>query len=159
MTSGKIRTVRELSGIIKAAQGKKKVVVFTNGCFDILHIGHAAYLAEAKKQGDILVIGVNSDSSVRRIKGPGRPIVNEDDRAGLLASLQSVDYVTIFGEDDPGALVKELNPDVIIKGGDWKEDEIIGGDYVKGRGGKVLTVPLLKGRSTTALIDRIRAIK
>lgn len=157
MTRSKIMVSKELSGVLSAFKKERKTVVFTNGCFDILHLGHATYLEEARKLGDILVVGINSDASVRRIKGGGRPIMGQDDRAGVLSALRSVDYVTIFDEDDPGALIRELGPDIIVKGSDWKESEIIGGDYVKGRGGKVVTIPFLDGYSTTALIDKIRA--
>jgi D-beta-D-heptose 7-phosphate kinase/D-beta-D-heptose 1-phosphate adenosyltransferase len=159
MTRSKIKAAEELSGILSALKKDKKTVVFTNGCFDILHMGHAAYLEEAKKQGDLLVIGLNSDSSVRRLKGAGRPLVNQDDRAGMLASLQAVDYVTIFDEDDPGSLIKKLDPDIIVKGSDWRESEIIGGDFVKKRGGKVMTIPFLDGYSTSALIEKIKAAR
>jgi len=151
----KIKKPAVLKRILWRLKKKGKKIVFTNGCFDILHYGHAKYLQEAKSFGDILVVGVNSDSSVRRIKGAGRPIVKETDRIGLIAALESVDYVTGFSQETPLELIKLLAPDILVKGADWKEKNIVGGDFVKIRGGKVITVKLAKGRSTTGLIDRI----
>jgi rfaE bifunctional protein nucleotidyltransferase chain/domain len=132
------------------AEGKK--IVFTNGCFDIIHIGHIRYLKEAKKLGDVLVIGLNSDSSVSRIK-PGRPINTENNRAEVLSSLEMVDYVTIFDEDTPYELIKHLKPDILVKGGDWKKEDIVGSDIVP----EVHSLPYISGISTTEIINRIKS--
>jgi D-beta-D-heptose 7-phosphate kinase/D-beta-D-heptose 1-phosphate adenosyltransferase len=130
-------------------------VVFTNGCFDLLHVGHIRSLQKARSQGDCLVVGINSDSSVRRIKGPGRPIVPQKERAEVLAALACVDWVTIFPEPDPLALISLLVPDVLVKGADWKEGEIVGTDVVTAAGGKVVRINLKLGLSTTRLIEKI----
>jgi len=130
-------------------------VVFTNGCFDILHVGHARYLKDAKALGDILVVGVNADSSVKRLKGPERPIQTENDRAELIASLGSVDFVTLFEEDTPRELIEKIAPDVLVKGGDWPVDKIEGSKFVLARGGEVKSLPFHPGHSTTSLIERI----
>ena len=145
----------KLSKTLAKARARGKKVVFTNGCFDIIHAGHVKYLADAKKKGDILVIGLNSDKSVRAIKGPSRPLNIENDRAKVLAALESVDFVTIFGEPTPEELIKKLKPDVLIKGGDWKIKDIVGGDFVRSRGGKVTRIPFLKGRSTSSVIEKL----
>lgn len=131
-------------------------LVFTNGCFDLLHRGHVAYLSAAAEMGDRLVVGVNDDASVRRLKGPGRPVVPARDRAFLLASLRAVDAVTIFGEDTPLSLIRELVPDVLVKGADYEPDEVVGRREVEAAGGEVRLVPLERGRSSSALIRRIR---
>ncbi len=131
-------------------------IVFTNGCFDLLHIGHTRYLQAARDLGDLLVVGVNSDASVRSLnKGPGRPIVPESERAEVLAALGCVDYVVLFPEADPGALIKALQPDVLVKGGDWPADRIVGRDTVEARGGRVVTIPLIPDVSTTRLVQHI----
>ena len=135
-----------------------KTVVFTNGCFDLLHIGHARYLQMARKQGDCLVVAVNSDSSVRQIKGPGRPIVPEDQRAEVVAALGCVDLVTIFDEPDPRVLIRLLSPDVLVKGADWSKENILGAAEVKEAGGQVLRIPLEQGISTSVLLEKIRNI-
>lgn len=155
MLRNKIKTVASLKKIISRLREKDRRVVFTNGCFDLLHFGHAKYLQDAKGKGDILVVAVNSDASVRKIKGNKRPVVAAKDRASLIAALESVDYVTIFGEDTPLKVIKELKPDVLVKGSDWDKKAIVGADYVLSCGGKVSTVKLLKGRSTTNLIKKI----
>ena len=131
-------------------------LVFTNGCFDLLHAGHVTLLERAKRYGDVLVVGINSDRSVRALKGPGRPIVSQRDRAAVLAALESVDYVTIFNERTPQRLVEALRPHVLIKGADWAASEIVGRDVVRRRGGRIIRFPLLKGHSTSQLIRRIR---
>jgi rfaE bifunctional protein nucleotidyltransferase chain/domain len=136
-------------------QGKR--IVFTNGCFDLIHPGHVRYLRAAKKMGDVLVVGLNSDASVRRLKGPSRPLVPERDRCEVIAALEMVDYVTVFGEDTPYELITQLQPDVLVKGGDWKPDEIVGADVVRARGGVVRSLRFAPGFSTTSLIERIRA--
>lgn len=137
-------------------KGRTDRVVFTNGCFDLLHPGHVAYLAAARRLGDRLVVGVNSDASVRRLKGASRPLVSENDRALVLAGLESVDAVTIFDEDTPAALVDALVPDVLVKGGDYAPDEVAGRTTVEAAGGEVVIVPFIEGFSTTGLLDRIR---
>ena len=140
---------RELAAL--RAQGKR--IVFTNGCFDIVHVGHIRYLTEAKALGDILVIGVNSDSSVERLK-PGRPVTPEDQRAEILASLAVVDYVTIFSEDTPYELIRSLMPEVLVKGGDWKKGDIVGADLVA----EVHSLPFTAGISTTNIIKKIQSL-
>ena len=153
--SSKIKDAGSLKKILCALRAKGKRIAFTNGCFDILHYGHVKYLEDAKRKGDILIVGINSDASVRRIKGKGRPVVGENDRARTLAGLESVDYVVMFGQDTPIGLIKSIKPDVLVKGADWCRNSIVGADFVCGRGGKVATVKLAKGRSTTALIKKI----
>jgi len=130
-------------------------VVFTNGCFDLMHAGHAQYLQAAKALGDVLVVGLNSDESVRRIKGSSRPIIDQENRAFMLAALSSVDYVVIFEEDTPLELIKFIRPDVLVKGGDWAEDEIVGADIVKQDGGQVYSLPLREGLSSSKIIEKI----
>jgi rfaE bifunctional protein nucleotidyltransferase chain/domain len=134
-------------------------IVFTNGVFDLLHRGHVEYLEEARALGDRLVVGVNSDASVRRIKGPERPLVPAAERAELLAALACVDLALVFDESTPERLIHEVKPDVLVKGGDWTPDRIVGREFVESRGGRVLNVPLREGLSTTALIERIVAGK
>ncbi|MBI4974770.1 MAG: D-glycero-beta-D-manno-heptose 1-phosphate adenylyltransferase [Candidatus Omnitrophica bacterium] len=151
----KIKSPAGLSKILKELKSKGKRVVFTNGCFDIIHSGHIAILSKAKRLGDILVVGLNSDSSVKSIKGSSRPVNNERDRARVLASLYLVDYVTVFNEPTPEALVRRLKPDVLVKGGDWKRDDIVGSDIVKSYGGRVVRVPFVKGYSTTSILKKL----
>ena len=132
-------------------------IVFTNGVFDLLHRGHVEYLEAAAALSDRLVVGVNSDGSVRRLKGPERPLVPEDERAELLAALECVDLVVIFDEDTPERLIRDVAPDVLVKGGDWSLDRIVGREFVEARGGRVLSVPLREGLSTSRIVERIRA--
>lgn len=154
----KLMSAERLLPILDDARRDKKRIVFTNGCFDLLHIGHTRYLEAAKSLGDILIVGVNSDESVRRLdKAPDRPIVPEAQRAEVVASLGCVDYVVIFREPDPLRLITTLQPDVLVKGGDWTPDRIVGRDVVERRGGVVKTIPLVPGMSTTSLIQRIRS--
>jgi D-beta-D-heptose 7-phosphate kinase/D-beta-D-heptose 1-phosphate adenosyltransferase len=134
-----------------------EAVVFTNGVFDLMHRGHVEYLEEARRLGDRLVVGVNSDASVRRIKGPERPIHHEADRIELLSALECVDLVVPFDDDTPARLVEAVRPSVLVKGGDWALDRIVGREFVEARGGRVVNVPLREGLSTSVLIDRIRA--
>ena len=134
-------------------------IVFTNGVFDLLHRGHVEYLEEAAALGDRLVIGINSDASVRRLKGPERPLTPAPKRAELLEALACVDLVAVFDEDTPERLIEEIAPDVLVKGGDWAVDRIVGKEFVEARGGRVLNVPLREGLSTTALLERVRAGK
>ena len=145
--------VRELS----ARRGRGEKVVFTNGCFDLLHPGHVTYLEAARALGDLLVVGLNSDASVRRLKGPARPILTEDERATVLAGLRSVDYVVIFGEETPRSLIEAVRPDVLVKGGDWPVESIVGADVVLAAGGRVLSLPFVEGKSTTGIVERIAA--
>jgi len=147
-----IKTLSELKKLVPLFKREGKKVVFTNGCFDLIHAGHIKLLERARKLGDVLIVGLNSDGSVRRLKGKGRPIVPQSDRARILDSIKYVDYVVIFKEDTPLKLIKELRPDVLVKGGDYKLKEIVGHDIVP----KVVRVKLLSNRSTTSLINKIK---
>ncbi|NTU97299.1 MAG: D-glycero-beta-D-manno-heptose 1-phosphate adenylyltransferase [Chlorobiaceae bacterium] len=155
VASYKLASRNETLEMVRTWQTEGLKIVFSNGCFDILHAGHVEYLSEARKLGDRLVIGLNSDRSVRRIKGPNRPVCDENDRAAVLSALQVVDAVTLFDEDTPEALIELLLPDILVKGSDWKISDIAGADAVLGHGGQVLTLPLLEGRSTTGIIEKI----
>jgi D-beta-D-heptose 7-phosphate kinase/D-beta-D-heptose 1-phosphate adenosyltransferase len=151
----KIYSREELKKIIDRLRKEGKKIIFTNGCFDILHVGHTRYLEEAKKQGDVLVLGLNSDDSVRSIKGQKRPVIPENERADVVAALESVDFVTIFPELTPLELIEYLKPDVIVKGGDWKEEQVVGRKSLEKWGGRVIIIPEIKGSSTTNVIDKI----
>ena len=151
----KILALEALQEKLQALRRKGHRIVFTNGCFDILHVGHLRYLTAARQEGDLLVVGLNSDRSVAVIKGPRRPIVPAEQRAEILSGLKCIDFITLFDEPDPFNLVRLIRPDVLVKGGDWPEDQIIGADIVKADGGKVVRVPLIKGNSTTAIIEKI----
>src|SRR5512144_170372 len=151
----KIKTVVDLLPLLAIIRAAGKKIVFTNGCFDILHTGHTRYLAKARSLGDVLVIGVNSDASVRMIKGEKRPINAEAERMEALAALECVDFVTLFSEPDPHRVISEVQPDVLVKGGDWPVEKIIGGDVVQALGGTVVNVPYIEGASTTGIIERI----
>ncbi len=153
----KIMTLKQMEQIRNQLRTETKKVVFTNGCFDILHPGHARYLYSARELGDFLMVAVNSDASVRAIKGPSRPILGQDARTEMVAALGCVDGVIIFHEPDPKKVIQHLLPDILVKGGDWKEDQIIGADVVKQAGGKVIRIPFSEGFSTTDLINRIRS--
>ena len=131
-------------------------VVFTNGCFDLLHPGHVRLLEDARSLGDVLIVGLNSDSSVRSLKGAGRPVIPEQERAEVLAALECVDAVVIFAEPTPREIISKLLPDVLVKGGDWRPDQIIGREEVEGAGGRVVSIPVVPGHSTTAILDKIR---
>ena len=158
MMPTKVTTRDELVSLLAERRQRQQRVVFTNGCFDLMHIGHVRYLQAARNLGDLLVVGVNSDGSVRALsKGPDRPIVPDVQRAEVLAALACVDYVIIFSEPDPGALIAALQPDILVKGGDWPLDRIIGRETVEARGGRVQTIPLVPGVSTTTLVQRIRS--
>jgi D-beta-D-heptose 7-phosphate kinase/D-beta-D-heptose 1-phosphate adenosyltransferase len=154
-TMGELLDSTELARRVRDAQARGLKVVFTNGCFDILHLGHVHYLSEARRLGDLLVVGLNSDKSVMKLKGEGRPVMPQADRAGVLCALSSVDYVCVFEEDTPDALIRLVSPDVLVKGGDYKPDEIVGADFVTAKGGVVRVIPTLPGRSTKLLIDTI----
>ena len=154
----KVMTKERLVSILELARAKKQRLVFTNGCFDLMHIGHTRYLQAAKQLGDLLVVGINSDASVRSLnKALDRPIVPEVQRAEVLAALGCVDYVVIFTEPDPLNLITTLQPDVLVKGGDWPVNRIVGREIVEARGGVVKTIPLVPDMSTTSLIQRIRS--
>jgi len=155
MLEKKIKKISELKDISSGLKRKSKKIVFTNGCFDLLHYGHVQYLQEAKEKGDILIVGINSDASVKKIKGTKRPIICEKDRLRTIAGLESVDFVTLFDEDTPLRLIKELKPDILIKGADWQKKDIVGNKTVCEYGGKVMTIKLAEGRSTTDLIKKI----
>ena len=153
-TSHKILTGRAIEEFRKENTDKK--IVFTNGCFDILHVGHIRYMQEAAELGDILVVGLNSDDSVRRLKGPERPINNQNDRAEMLAALEFVDYVAVFDDDTPYELIKKIQPDVLVKGGDYNPDNVVGKDIVEARGGELRLLNFVEGKSTTNIINKIK---
>ncbi|MBU0605381.1 MAG: D-glycero-beta-D-manno-heptose 1-phosphate adenylyltransferase [Candidatus Omnitrophica bacterium] len=150
-----MRSAAALVRVVARLRSGNKRVVFTNGCFDILHVGHVAYLKRARELGDVLVVGLNSDSSVRDIKGKLRPINKEADRAIVLSALYFVDFVTIFDGATPERLIRAVKPDILVKGADWKAEEIVGADFVKSYGGRVVRIPFIKGYSTTSVIDKI----
>jgi len=143
--------------VARFGPGRALRVVFTNGCFELLHSGHVSYLEQARALGDVLVVGLNSDASARRLaKGRGRPFVGQDDRARVLAALEAVDAVSVFDEDTPARLVEALVPDVLVKGADWALDEVVGREVVEAAGGRVVLIPLVEGMSTSSLVRRIR---
>ncbi len=152
----KVKSLPGLKRIVNRLKNKGKKIVFTNGCFDLLHPGHIYYLKEAKKKGDILILGLNSDSSLRKLKGKGRPLIPQKDRAEVLANFEFIDYIFIFNELTPQEAIRAISPDVLVKGGDYKKEEIIGGKFVEEKGGKVIIIPFLKGHSTTKLIKKIK---
>jgi D-glycero-beta-D-manno-heptose 1-phosphate adenylyltransferase len=152
-------TVRDAQVLVERLHAAGKTVVFTNGVFDLLHPGHIRYLQHARTLGDALIVGVNSDRSVRANKGEGRPITPEGERAEILAALACVDAVVLFDEDTPHAIITALQPDVLVKGADWAEDAIVGRDVVEARGGKVVRVPLARGYSTTAIVKKVQEKK
>ena len=155
--SAKIVGLEKLKRLQATWKFQDKKIVFTNGCFDILHLGHIDYLSKAKDEGDILVIGLNTDNSVSRLKGKTRPISDESSRTKILASLQFVDAVVLFDEDTPYELIKFVQPDVLVKGSDYKPEDIVGYDIVKAKNGKVVTIDFLDGYSTTAIEKKIRS--
>jgi len=152
----KIYNAETLTRMLAMWRFQDKKVVFTNGCFDILHLGHIDYLSKAKDLGDVLIVGVNTDESVKRLKGESRPLTDEVSRSIIMASLQFVDAVVLFGEDTPYELLKEVQPDTLVKGKDYREEEVVGYDIVKKKGGRVITLDLLEGYSTTAIELRIK---
>ncbi len=156
MSEKRLYTVDDLMPVIEALRKKGRVIVFTNGCFDLLHVGHVRYLARARSEGDVLVVGLNSDRSVSALKGPRRPVQRQEDRAEILGSLRSVDYVVIFDEDTPIGLITVLKPDVLVKGEDWKEDDIVGAKEVKSWGGRIVRAAFSPGASTTTLIEKMK---
>ena len=152
----KVIKVSKLAYLVKTLKKKKKKIVFTNGCFDLIHPGHIKLLSSAKKQGEVLILGLNSDSSIRKIKGEKRPILKEKERVEILSAITYIDYIVVFKEETPFKLIKIIKPDVLVKGGDWKEKDIVGADFVKKQGGKVIRIKLKKGYSTTTLIEKIK---
>ncbi len=156
MSAEKILPLSRAYEVVDDLKRRGKTVVFTNGCFDLLHPGHTRYLAEARRLGDALIVAVNSDASVRRLKGEGRPIIPEQDRAEVLAALAAVDYVTIFDDDTPQAVIARVLPQVLVKGGDWGPEEIVGRAEVEAAGGRVVRVPVVAGFSTTGLLEAAR---
>lgn len=157
LLSSKIISQQEISRFVNAKRFTGKLIVFTNGCFDILHAGHVDYLTQARDLGDILVLGLNTDESVKRLnKGPERPINNQDARAKVLAGLGCVDAIVLFNEDTPYELINLVQPDVLVKGDDYKPEAIVGYDIVTARGGKVVTIPFLQGFSTTNIVNKLK---
>ncbi len=152
----KILSPDELLGVRQALRAAGKSLVFTNGVFDLLHVGHVRYLAEARVLGDVLLVAINSDRTVRTLKGEDRPFTNEGERAEILAALRQVDYVTIFDDTSPRSLISQLLPDVLVKGGDYNLDEIHGREEVEAAGGRVVSLPFIQGASTSALIERMK---
>jgi D-beta-D-heptose 7-phosphate kinase/D-beta-D-heptose 1-phosphate adenosyltransferase len=153
--SGKLKNLDELTELAAQARQNGKSVVFTNGCFDILHRGHVHVLRQAKAAGDLLIVALNSDRSVQEIKGANRPVLPETDRVELIGAMEMVDYVIIFDEPDPYKLIAAIKPDVLAKGGDWSAEKIIGADVVEQAGGRIVMIPYLKGFSTSEIIERI----
>jgi D-beta-D-heptose 7-phosphate kinase/D-beta-D-heptose 1-phosphate adenosyltransferase len=154
----KILERNALKDKLEALRKKGKKIAFTNGCFDILHVGHVRYLREAKKTADVLVLALNSDSSVRSLKGEKRPLMNEKERAEILAALEFIDFVTIFEELTPLELINYLKPDILIKGGDWPEEKVVGREEIKKWGGRVAIIPEVEGKSTTNIVEKIRKL-
>ena len=157
--TGKIRDVDSLAEELNFHRRGGEKIVFTNGCFDVLHIGHIEYLKFCKSSGDVVVVGLNSDSSVRQIKGPDRPINNQHERAAVLAALESVDYIAVFDEPDPLNMIQKVKPDILIKGADWEQKGVVGSDFVRSYGGKVVLAPMVEGKSSTATIEKLKRQK
>ena len=155
MKFGKIKSLSELVPVRRKLRREGQTVVFTNGCFDLLHGGHIRLFREAKRRGDVLVVALNTDASVRKLKGPSRPIFPLKERLEVLAAVADIDYLTWFSEDTPRTIIAALLPDVLVKGGDWTPDDVVGKAEVEGAGGRVVIVPYLKGRSSTSIIDKI----
>lgn len=154
----KLKTFRRLVSLVSRDKKSGKKIVFTNGCFDILHVGHVRTLKKARALGDVLVVGLNSDRSVRQLKGAGRPLVGERERAEVLSALACVDHVILFSENTPERLIRTLRPDILVKGGDWKKEMIAGGRFVESYGGKVRPLNFVKGFSTTAFIQKVKRL-
>jgi len=153
-----VLTWKQVDASVRTARAAGLRVVFTNGVFDLLHPGHVRYLEYARNLGDMLIVGLNADASVRRNKGPGRPITPENERAEVLAALECVDAVVIFEQDTPAEIVRLVQPDILVKGADWAADQIVGRDTVEARGGRVVLVPVEQGHSTSAIVERIRGL-
>ncbi len=154
-TSNTVLELNEVKQIASLAKSVGKKIVFTNGCFDLIHGGHIEFLQQAKKKGDLLILGLNSDESVRAIKGEGRPIKSQEERANILSALQDVDYITVFNETTPESLIREIRPDILVKGDDYKLEDVVGREIVEGYGAKVELIPIVKGLSTTQTVDKI----
>ncbi len=159
MAAEKIKIKQDLNDILAEIKAEGKVIGFTNGCFDILHLGHIRYMASAKAACDVLVVGVNSDGSVKRLKGDSRPVNTLEARMGVLSAVESIDYVVAFEEDTPVNLIETFVPDVLFKGGDWNEEDVVGGDIVKANNGKVMIIKFEEGYSTTEVIEKIKKEK
>ncbi len=155
MSKNKIKDLDTLIKTVSLQKKEGKKIVFTNGCYDLIHVGHIRCFQESKKLGDKLIVALNSDRSVRTLKGPNRPIIPEEERAEIVAAMESVDYVTIFDQDNPLEIIAAVKPDILVKGGDWSLDTIVGRDIVESYGGKVLPLPLVPGVSTTRIIESI----
>ena len=151
---GRYLKEKDLLTALESERSQKKIV-FTNGCFDILHIGHVRYLQEARSLGDCLVVGLNSDASVKRLKGESRPVQCEEDRGEVLAALECVDYVVLFGEDTPQKLIEAVKPNILVKGGDWPVDKIVGAQFVMDSGGEVKTLQFVENRSTSSILEKV----
>jgi D-beta-D-heptose 7-phosphate kinase/D-beta-D-heptose 1-phosphate adenosyltransferase len=156
--AGKVRPVDLLLMELAWRRKKNQKIVFTNGCFDVIHRGHIEFLKFCRQHGDVVVVGLNSDVSIRALKGPDRPIHNQLDRAAVLAALETVDYITIFDETTPFYLIKKIRPDVLVKGQDWEKKGVIGADFVRSYGGKMVLAPLVKGESSTLIIEKIKSL-
>lgn len=157
LIQAKILDRKQLENQLAVWRFKDKKIVFTNGCFDLLHLGHIDYLSKAKDQGDVLIVGVNTDSSVQRLKGSGRPITDETSRSMIMASLQIVSAVVLFDEDTPYDLIRQVQPDVLVKGSDYEPEDIVGYDVVKAKGGEIITIDFLEGYSTTGIMNKIKS--
>ncbi len=155
--AAKVRALPDLLQSIAPERERGKKIAFTNGCYDLLHVGHVRLLEQAAREADLLIVGVNGDESVRRLKGAARPYIPFEERAELLAGLAAVDFVVRFDEDTPAEIIAALRPDVLVKGGDWSLDRIVGRDTVEAAGGRVLSIPLVPGRSTTSIVEKIRS--
>lgn len=155
----KVKNFTQIAEIVNELKRKGKKIVFTNGCFDILHSGHIKLLKKAKELGDVLILGINKDKSIKKLKGKGRPIMNEKQRIEIISAIEFVDYVVPFGQPTPEKLIKRIKPDIIVKGGDYKKNEVIGKDIVEKYGGKVYIFPLVKNISTTKIIKKIKKMK
>ncbi len=149
-----VLNLSELANATAFYKNQNKKIVFTNGCFDLLHVGHVRYLKQAKSLGDVLIVGINTDLSVQKLKGPTRPIQNESDRAEILAALEAVDHSVLFAEETPLQLIQIIKPDFLVKGGDWKIEQIVGSDFVLKNGGQVLSLQFVDGKSTTSLVEK-----
>jgi D-beta-D-heptose 7-phosphate kinase/D-beta-D-heptose 1-phosphate adenosyltransferase len=152
---GKQRSLDQLTAELARHRAAGKRIVFTNGCFDLIHLGHVKYFQYARAQGDLLVVGVNTDRSIRRLKGPKRPIINETDRLSVLEELESIDYLVSFDEETPVHLIEKITPDVLVKGADYTKEQVVGWEWVEAHGGRIALAPLVDGRSTSAVIQRI----
>jgi len=152
----KLRTWEEITAIVQDLKSQNKKIVFTNGCFDVLHAGHVKYLSEAKDLGDVLILGLNSDLSVKRLKGSNRPINSEEDRSTVLSALYSISYIVIFEDDTPYMLINHIKPDILVKGGDWKPEDIVGSDIVSSYNGEIKSLYYIKGKSSTDIINKLK---